>query len=322
MVGVNQNRKKHLEMKALRTFIYICMGAIVLITGFKIEVKLNEYRTAQEIHTERVMEVREGRKVDFEKLQKQNKDVRGWIYIPDTNIDYPIVQGEDNDYYLHRDFDHNYLYDGSIFIDASVEAPFSSEENTVIYGHRMASGAMFHDLCKYESKDFFDGHKVIVIETPERSYDLHVVAFCTELSDSKLYSTWFADEPSYADFGSDNDTESEGAGSTVMTKAQFIDFVRSHADVLSDDQFDETDIFVTLSTCALASGDKRNQVIGVLKDAEIEEKSINVKTEKPLLNKWLLMQVVVGAIMLIAVGSPFVTFIRHLSQSRKREVDI
>lgn len=313
-------------MRVVRAIIYICLAAIILIAGFKLEVKLNEYRTALDIHTERTMEVRKGRKVDFKKLKAQNEDIKGWIYLPDTNIDHPIVQGEDNDYYLHRDFDRNYLFDGCIFIDAAVLEPFSPDYNTVIYGHRMSSGAMFHDLRNYENKEFFDSHRKIIIETEDRSYDLHVIAFCNELSDSELYVTSFDEESSslseFADeFGIpvedleessdenlDENTQSDDSG--LMTKADFIDLVKSKAKILSNEHFDENDIYVTLSTCQFSTGDERNQIIGILKNAPEKEKIIEKKTKKPLVNKWLVFQILVGIIMALILIGPIISLAR------------
>lgn len=289
-------------MKVIRAMLYIILVSVIVVSGYFLEIKMNEYRIAEDIHTERTVEMRKGRDVDFEKLKEQNPDTKGWIWLPDTNIDYPIVQGEDNDYYLHRDFDRSYLYDGCIFIDSSVEEPFSTDYNTVIYGHRMSSGAMFHDLGKYSDKEFFDSHKTIIIETEDKSYDLHVVAFCTEDADSDLYTTWYENyEPEY-----DNALDQEVVDSGVMTKSQFIEFFESKAKNLTDETYDESDSYVTLSTCAYSTGDKRNQVIGILKETPKEEKIVKVATEKPLFNKWLLFQILVGAIVLFVVIAPLI----------------
>lgn len=289
-------------MKVIRTVITVILLAALLITGGMIEKKLNEYRTAQDIHKERTLQVREGRKVDFTKLKEQSDDVIGWIYLPDSNIDYPVVQGEDNDFYLHRDVDGSYLYDGSIFADALVERPFESF-NTPIYGHRMISGAMFADLKKFEDKEFMDSHKVFQIETPDRSYDLHVVAFCMEQADSPLYTVW-NDDPASEEPKNSSDIQElleDAPSGEVFTKADFVELVKTSAVTLSGEPFDEGDSFVTLSTCARSLGDDRNQVICVVKDAEMEEKVISHAEEKPFVNKWLLLQIAVGLIMALVV---------------------
>ena len=303
-------------MKIVRAIIYIFLVIVVLVTGFKTEEKLNEYRTALDIKTKRTMEVRKGRNVDFEKLKAKNPDVIGWIYLPDSAIDYPVVQGEDNDYYLHRDLDGSYLYDGCIFADATNREPFK-DFNTVIYGHRMMSGAMFASLKYFADKDYMDSHRIIQIETPEKSYDLHVVAFCSEDTSSDLYTTWFGDDDypaadadddyEYADEEDEmsDDTELDyGAGS--ISKEGFVELIRIKADVLSGEAFSSDDTFVTLSTCVFAEGDERIQVIGVLKDAAKEEKTTSTATKKPFVNKWLIAQIAVGILMLLVIVLPLV----------------
>ena len=305
--------------KILWAILWLCLSGIIIYSGYNLEMKLNEYRVALDISTTTSMEARKGRDVNFAKLKKQNGDVKGWIWLKDTNIDYPIVQGEDNDYYLHRDLDGNYLYDGCIFIDAMVKNPFH-DFNTVIYGHRMRSGAMFHDLSKYSDKEFFDKHPTIIIETEDQSYDLHVIAFCTEMSDSELYTISFVDEyrpsPSFDDYTAydetddeewaddDEDDEYDDMYVQQMTKADFVKLVRETAVNLSDEDFGTDDTFVTLSTCAYSSGDNRNQVIGVLKEAPLEEKTVTVKTKKPFMNRWLAAQILVGIVMVLAVVLP------------------
>lgn len=285
------------KSKALNILTSVLLIGAVLISGGMLEKKLGEYRKELDIKTERVMTLRKGRDIDFAKLKAQNDDVKGWIWLPDSNIDYPVVQGEDNDYYLHRDLNGNYLFDGCIFIDAAVEEPFK-DFHTIIYGHRMRSGAMFHDIGKFSDREFFDSHKVIVIETADKSYDLHVVAFCTELADSDMYTTMFYDpdiseewyeESSYAEEDTDY--------SMPMSKADFVEFIKSHAVLLSEEPFDESDTFVTLSTCASSTGDQRNQVVGVLKPGALEEKTVEVKTKKPFANRWLLLQIITGVVM-------------------------
>lgn len=277
-------------MRIIRIVISAILIGVVIVSGTMLELKLNEYRTAQDIHTKMTKEVRKGRKVDFDKLEKENPDVCGWIYVKDTQIDYPIVQGKDNDYYLHRDFDGSYLYDGCIFVDAAVSSPFSKYENTVIYGHRMNSGAMFHDLRNFEDEEFFTSHNKIIIETKAQSYDLHVIAFCAEDSDSDLYTVSFADE-----------TSELPREDRALKRSEFLELVSSKAQHLSNELVMEDDPIVTLSTCVYSDSDARIQIIGILKDAPLEDKTVEVKTEKPFINKWLLAQIGVGILMVVMI---------------------
>ncbi|MBE6608521.1 MAG: class B sortase [Ruminococcaceae bacterium] len=99
-------------------------------------------------------------------LRETNPDVIGWISIPGTVIDYPIVQTEDNDYYLDHSITGTYLKSGSIFADYRNASDWS-DQNTVLYGHNMASGEMFAALAKFKSGSFFRANRYIYIYTDE-----------------------------------------------------------------------------------------------------------------------------------------------------------
>lgn len=87
--------------------------------------------------------------VDFPALQKINKDCIGWIYIPSQEISYPIVQSADNDDYVHHTFNGTENLSGCIFSDCRITAPFV--QKTIIYGHNMKNGTMFHKLFNIET---------------------------------------------------------------------------------------------------------------------------------------------------------------------------
>lgn len=99
----------------------------------------------------------------FESLLQINGDTAGWITIPDTNIDYPVVRGEDNDYYLNHSFDRKKNAAGSIFMDYRNDAS-EFGRNTILYGHHMRDGSMFKHLVKYLDGGFFQDHDRIVFD--------------------------------------------------------------------------------------------------------------------------------------------------------------
>jgi len=84
-------------------------------------------------------------------------------------VNYPVVQGEDNDQYMHRLITGKYNGAGSIFLDAAVAPGFSAQNNT-IYGHNMKSGTMFHETIGYKKQDFYDTHPTAMLLTPEVNY--------------------------------------------------------------------------------------------------------------------------------------------------------
>lgn len=83
--------------------------------------------------------------IDFKKLQEINSDVKGWITVENTNINYPILQTNNNEYYLKHDINKKYSSCGSIFLDCDSDASFT-KKNTVIYGHNLLNGKMFAEL--------------------------------------------------------------------------------------------------------------------------------------------------------------------------------
>lgn len=110
--------------------------------------------------------------VDFEALGQINPDIVGWLTIEGTQIHYPVVQGEDNDFYLNHRFDGRYSTVGCLFLDVQNDADFR-DLNQIIYGHYMNRQAMFHDLLSYKQQAFFDEHPAGWLITPSAVYRLH-----------------------------------------------------------------------------------------------------------------------------------------------------
>lgn len=120
----------------------------------------------------------EGIDVDFEALWQINGDIVAWIYCPDTQINYPVVQSDDNDYYLRRLLDGSWNIGGTLFLDYRCPADFSGGNN-IIYGHHMRSGAMFGTLARYRDQSYYDQHPVMYLATPTGQYRVELFAGCT-----------------------------------------------------------------------------------------------------------------------------------------------
>ena len=137
-------------------------------------------------------------KVDFTSLKKINPDVVGWIHIPDTGIDYPIVQAKDNTKYLHRTFKGKDSHVGAIFLDTLCAPDFSSF-NSIIYGHNLKNGEMFGKLKKlydveYNSKADYKKHPKVWIITPDHALEYEIFAF-REISVDKDRDVYTVDLP-------------------------------------------------------------------------------------------------------------------------------
>lgn len=172
----NLTTKKVLQIVLLVAVIgfAVCVGivAVYLIQTKKAD---ESYEQLQEIYTVTEEETTQTEPeeyvcpVDFASLQqKECADIYAWIKIPDTKIDYPIVQHpEDNTYYLTHTIDGTYGYPGAIYTELYNHTDFS-DTMTVIYGHNMKDGSMFRDLYKFMDKEFFDSHEDFSIYLPDR----------------------------------------------------------------------------------------------------------------------------------------------------------
>ncbi|MBQ1302793.1 MAG: class B sortase, partial [Firmicutes bacterium] len=99
----------------------------------------------------------------FAALHDQNPDLAGWLTIPGTPVDYPVMYTpNDRDYYLRRAFDGSDAASGTLFI----ATPWT-EGHTLVYGHHMKNGTMFSDLIHYQDKAFYDDHKIVHLDTLE-----------------------------------------------------------------------------------------------------------------------------------------------------------
>lgn len=163
-----EKRGKKLLYKLIM-FLLLC---VFLFSLYKVVDILLEYKQIDKIYDEAaetyVAEEKEETEeespiaVDFDELHKLNCDIIGWIYIPDTNVSFPLLQGSSNKQYLYQSYKKEYLTAGSIFLDYRCNADFE-DKSTVIYGHNMHNGSMFGSLKKYKDEEYRDEHPYIYI---------------------------------------------------------------------------------------------------------------------------------------------------------------
>lgn len=112
----------------------------------------------------------------YKTLYNKNKSLIGWIKIADTNIDYPVMQTSNNEYYLTHNYEQKEERNGSIFLDAECDV-IDRSTNLIVYGHNMKSGKMFGDLADYSSESFYKKHKEIRFDTiyEEGTYEVMYV---------------------------------------------------------------------------------------------------------------------------------------------------
>ncbi len=165
--------------------------------------------------------------VDFEALQEVNSDIVGWLKIRALDLSYPVVQGEDNDYYLHRSFEQEDLFAGCLFMHYENESDFS-DQNTVIYGHNMKNGSMFGSLKKFRDEEVYKTSKYFWIYTEDVIYMYRIFSARVVNKVGQPYQIVFTDE------------EFEEFLTTAMEESE-VD--NTNVTVSTDDKV------VTLSTC-------------------------------------------------------------------------
>lgn len=176
--------------------LIICIF-IFCISTWKLYGYYRSYKKAKDTYSkiakENVKISKNERKIDFKKLKSQNQDIAGWIYIRGTTIDYPIVQGKDNEEYLHQNFNKKKSSSGTIFLDNNCKKDFTSDNN-IIYGHHMKNGTMFAQLLKFREKSFLKKHNEIMIFTPDRTIHLKVISAYAQKAQNKIPVTFANDK--------------------------------------------------------------------------------------------------------------------------------
>lgn len=133
------------------------------------------------------------------RARKVNSDIVGWIKVSSTKIDYPILQGKDNKYYLHRNYRQEKSKAGSIFMDYR-NNPAGENFNMILYGHRMKDGTMFADLKKLLREDFYIKKPEIYVETLGKTYRGEVFSVYLTTTGFNYIETDFANEEEYLQF--------------------------------------------------------------------------------------------------------------------------
>ena len=137
--------------------------------------------------------------VDWASLKEKNEDLVAWILIPALSISYPVLQGEDNDYYLHRDINRDYLFAGSIFMD-TYNTPSLYNYNTIIYGHNMRDGSMFAALKEFANKETYEKCRYFWLLTPDGDYLYEICSVHQALSGSETFTVRFENYEQYRDW--------------------------------------------------------------------------------------------------------------------------
>ncbi len=186
--------------------------------------------------------------IDFAALWESCPDVVGWISLEDSVIDYPVLQGEDNEFYLNHLADKSENTAGSIMMDQVNSGDFQDTIN-ILHGHHMRNGSMFGRLSDYEDVEYYREHPIIRLYTPNGDYDVAVFAAYTVNGYTFGYPTSFEDEASFNIF---------------IRKAVSATPYETDVDVQYGDRL------LMLSTCAYSYSGERCIVLGKIMEPSIE----------------------------------------------------
>lgn len=177
-----------------------------------------------------------------------NYDIVAWITIPDTNIDLPIVQGEDNDFYLHNGVDRKYNYElGCPFLDYRCNSDFSGL-NSIVYGHKMDRRRMFADITRFSDENFLESHSNGTLVLKDGQHKVSFFAYLSLPSTSPLYNTVFLTEDERSDYID-----------YVFRSAKYTKFYSAEELSKRDDLH-----LLLLSTCTFEYKDSRGVLAGII----------------------------------------------------------
>ncbi len=166
---------------------------------------------------------------NFNDIWMVSEDAYAWLNLTDTNIDYPVMQGDDDYEYLNKDLYGNFSLSGSLYLTSKNNSGFTDFYN-IVYGHHMDSGAMFGELDKFKDPEFFRTHPTGILITPGQIYDLRIFAcVATDAYDSVIYEI--------------DDKSFEGW-------PEVLEYIRGKAINYKDIEFNENNEILVMSTCA------------------------------------------------------------------------
>ena len=235
----------------------------------------------------------EGSQQTFADLMAMNEDIVGWITFPDTKVDYPLVQGQDNLEYANKDVFGNYSLTGSLYLSSMADRDFRSRFS-VIFGHFMDNGAMFGDLHRYKEPEYFKAHQDGYIITPTQIVRLHVFAVLeTDAYDTRIYNEAAACEDPGKLEAFIRESAIQSDGEIDLYSGQVIAMSTCSSAVTNG----RTVVFAKVTREALTTdGEDLDQVIqeksGKADEAEEDESVPEIRVRQNTEGKWALLNLV------------------------------
>ena len=183
-------------------------------------------------------------------LKKLNPDVKAWIQVPKTNIDYPVVQGQDDMEYINKNVYGEFELSGAIFLSCLNKDDFSDPYN-LVYGHNMKNGGLFADVADFTNKEYFETHQKGKLYLTDATRKIRFFA-CMKVTaaDAKIYHP---------------------DGYRKENLKDLLDYIQANAVQYRDVNVADENSLIALSTCSEAETNGRVVLIGKL-EREVAEK--------------------------------------------------
>ncbi len=180
-----KHRAKHYKkvIKQHKLLISILIIVIVISISYIIKYffdmnhvnKDSNILSSIEVNSDDITDTTTKRMLQVRELQKENSDIVGWLEIEGTSINYPVLQGKDNSYYMTHDYKKEESSSGALFLDKDYNWSIPSS-NLLIYGHNLNNGLMFEELLEYENEDFYNEHPNIRFTTENEDAEYEIIS--------------------------------------------------------------------------------------------------------------------------------------------------
>ncbi len=244
-----------MNKKLLYNILILIFVIIFLFSTYKIISIFKDYKKGQDTYSQIsenviINETDETSeystyKIDFDELSKINSDIIGWIKVDGTYISYPIVQSDNNDYYLNHLFTGEENPSGCIFLDYRNSNDFL-DNHSIIYGHNMKDDSMFGQLERFKDKEFYLNNKTMTIISLQNTYVVDIFAGYVTNTQDDIWQIEF------------NDMEFESWLNNIVEKSYF------ESEIVPS----KNDKIITLATCSVESNDSRFVLVGKIRNVE------------------------------------------------------
>lgn len=225
----------------MKKVINVVLILAIIFSLYKVISKVVDYKESKNTY-EKVREVKNNSNNFSEELLRINEDYKMWIEVPNTNIDYPVVQGNDNDFYLNHDFNKKENSSGAIFID--YKNNIDKDKNIIIYGHNMKNKSMFQNLMKFKDEEFWKENNKIILTIDGKRYEYGIFSYYISNAKDIDLKTSFKNDDEYL---------------------KYIDDIKKKSIFHRDSDIKSNDKIITLSTCSYEEEDVRMIIYGKLK---------------------------------------------------------